>query len=716
MMKTKSPRAMRTCFLLILTLLLLVLPVLSVQAADTGASTLRKVRVGYLIYPGYQEGEGDAPKSGYGYEYLQQIAYYAGWDYEYVNGSFSELLEMLRNGEIDIMGDLSYTEDRAKDINFATEEQGREYYYLFVREDRTDISATDLSTLENARVGINKGSIQVDLFEQWCEENNVHCQVELYESSEKRYADMNSGKLDAIVSTTVAEKEISKYLWNSILKIGYSPYYFGVSKKSPELYAELNNAITKILQSDWYYNEKVYLKYNGKTSAASAGLEAADQEWLAGKSNIKVGYTDNTLPYSSWNADTNEMVGLLSTFTDHMKNRYHANFTPVKFDNYEDMVNALSNEEIDCVFPIYGSYWIAEENNLMVTGELTSSYLMMVYKNVYDSDTASVIAVAKDSPLQQFCVQEHYPDAQIQLYDNLEECLNAVDSGEATCMLMCSDTYYAYRNEFENLSHLNISNTGYEVPISFATRRDDVQMYTFLKKGLASISDTDIHEALIAEDYANPEMNVRQFLQKHVVLVILVLGVVLALILTLLIFYVISRRKTRNLSQHNSELNEKAYIDLATGLPNKNKCEEMLSPHLAISKPTACFMLDLNDLKKVNDTLGHEMGDIMILNFAKLLRKVVPLQYFVGRFGGDEFIVIAEDISGKEEAEELVQNIRDMIMKFNGLRGEFQISYACGYAYSGDYPNAAILDLLNEADLKMYEDKIRIKGQKKNIR
>ena len=87
---------------------------------------------------------------------------------------------------------------------------------------------------------------------------------------------MNSGKLDAIVSTTVAEKEISKYLWNSILKIGYSPYYLGVSKKSPELYAELNNAITKILQSDWYYNEKVYLKYNGKTSPAATLIPAIE--------------------------------------------------------------------------------------------------------------------------------------------------------------------------------------------------------------------------------------------------------------------------------------------------------------------------------------------------------------------------------------------------------------------------------------------------------
>ena len=239
-----------------------------------------KVRVGQLIYPGYQEGEGDAPKSGYGYEYLQQVAYYAGWEYEYVNGSFSELLEMLKKGEIDIMGDLSYTEERAKDINFAKEEQGREYYYLFVHEDRTDISATDLSTLQGARVGINKGSVQVDLFEEWCKENHVDCQVELYANSEEQYDDMNSGKLDAIVSTTVAEKEILKYHWNSILKIGYSPYYIAVSKKSPELYEELNNAITRTLQSDWYYNEKVYLKYNGKTSAAVTGSQKKMILWF----------------------------------------------------------------------------------------------------------------------------------------------------------------------------------------------------------------------------------------------------------------------------------------------------------------------------------------------------------------------------------------------------------------------------------------------------
>lgn len=395
-----------------------------------------------------------------------------------------------------------------------------------------------------------------------------------------------------------------------------------------------------------------------------------------------------------------------------MEQRYHANLDLVKFDNYEKMLHALQQGSVDTVFPVYGSYWVAEKNNVMMTDALTSGYLMIIYKDKTDKEITSEIAVAKNSLMQQFYVKEHYPNARIISCKDIAECVKMVEAGKASSMLMCSDTYYAYRNELGGLSNLNISSTGYEVPISFATRRVDIQMYNFLKKGLASMKDTDIREALITEEYANPEMNIQQFLQRHVVFVIGVLSVVLLLIILLFVYYIISSKKQLKLSQYNSELNEKAYIDLATGLPNKNKCEELLSAHGTIVKPTACLMLDLNDLKKVNDTLGHEMGDIMILNFAKMLRKVVPLRYFVGRFGGDEFIVIAEDITGREEIEQLVYNIREMILKFNGVRGEFQINYACGYAFSKDYPSANIYDLLNEADMKMYEDKIRTKKLK----
>lgn len=232
-----------------------------------------------------------------------------------------------------------------------------------------------------------------------------------------------------------------------------------------------------------------------------------------------------------------------------------------------------------------------------------------------------------------------------------------------------------------------------------------------MKKCVTSITETEINEALIASRHVKSEQSVMQFLQNHVLMVLVVVGVILVLIIAFSVYYVISSRKALGLVRSNCELNEKAFIDFATGLPNKNKCEEMLSSPYALSHPTACYMLDLNDLKLVNDTLGHEMGDLMILNFAKLLRKTVPLKYFVGRFGGDEFIVIAENIRDQEEAEQLLKKIREMVLNFNSINGQFQLKYACGYAFSKEFPSCNMMELLHIADQRMYEDKKKVKAQ-----
>ena len=171
----------------------------------------------------------------------------------------------------------------------------------------------------------------------------------------------------------------------------------------------------------------------------------------------------------------------------------------------------------------------------------------------------------------------------------------------------------------------------------------------------------------------------------------------------------LSKRRELTFKQSALELTKKIYIDFATGLPNKNKCEDMTASQAPLQKPTVCAMFDLNDLKKVNDTLGHDKGDLMIYSFAKLLRQAVPNKYFVGRFGGDEFILIAKNINGKEEIEQLRQKIRSSIEQFNKENKEFQLSYSAGAAYSGDYENISIQELLHIADAAIYANKKQIK-------
>ena len=208
------------------------------------------------------------------------------------------------------------------------------------------------------------------------------------------------------------------------------------------------------------------------------------------------------------------------------------------FDSYKEMQGALFDGIVDTIFPAYGDYWVAEENGFMITDPLAASYLMIAFSGVYDEDTSSVIAITDTNPMQQFYVKEHYPDAQIVKCGSMKECIQAVVTGKATGTLICSDTYYAYRNELEDMADFGINNTGYDTAVSFAVRRDDIETLTFLKKGIAGMDDTMVNEALIAGGQVNSEMSVEQFLKKHVMLVLGVVGTIFVLVVGFFLYYI----------------------------------------------------------------------------------------------------------------------------------------------------------------------------------
>lgn len=158
------------------------------------------------------------------------------------------------------------------------------------------------------------------------------------------------------------------------------------------------------------------------------------------------------------------------------------------------------------------------------------------------------------------------------------------------------------------------------------------------------------------------------------------------------------------LARFNRELRQKAYMDLHTGLPNKSRCEEFFSDHQPLSSPTCCIMFDLNNLKEVNDTLGHIAGDTMILNFAHILRTSIPEEHFVGRYGGDEFIAILRGTSAAQ-VHNILKGIQDAISLFNQYSGSIRLSYACGYAMSAACSDCCLTTLLERADHNMYTDK-----------
>lgn len=161
----------------------------------------------------------------------------------------------------------------------------------------------------------------------------------------------------------------------------------------------------------------------------------------------------------------------------------------------------------------------------------------------------------------------------------------------------------------------------------------------------------------------------------------------------------------------NRILQKKVYLDEATGLPNKNKCEEILEESDGgeeISGVYAVCVFDLNNLRTINNSLGHDKGDEYIRSFAVQLRKAVPEEYFVGRNGGDEFLAILRGLN-REEVEACMNHIRTQTAEYSRQHPEMPISYAGGYALSTEFEDCDIRELFRHADQNMYIDKNRAK-------
>lgn len=236
----------------------------------------------------------------------------------------------------------------------------------------------------------------------------------------------------------------------------------------------------------------------------------------------------------------------------------------------------------------------------------------------------------------------------------------------------------------------------------------------------AGYENTDIVD--MSENYfklADKTVSAAERYSEKIAQNIRILEIVSAIDMLFLILVIAQRTiSSIKITRMNRQLEKKAYLDVHTGLPNKSACEKFFYEEQFINEPTAVIVYDLNNLKTVNDTLGHMVGDQFIANFSRLLRNSIPAQDFVGRYGGDEFMAVIYDAS-KEKVEEINAKLEKEIKQFNKLNhgGDYvDIKYAYGWDLSENYKQCTFMTLFNKADKNMYENKMRSKQLKENLR
>lgn len=657
------------------------------------------VRVAYVLADDFQEGAEGERKYGYGYEYLKKVSYYTGWKYEYVYGSFAELLQKLANGEIDLMGNISYTEERAQYINFSNLPEGDEYFYVYGYAGQTKIDGNDPSTFNGIKVGVNAGSYQTELFEKWCEEKNVTCELIDYTDENERLADLENGVIDATLATNAA----LRLNLEPLVQIGKEPYYFGVAKGRDDLLVELNNAMSNIQTANPFYNDELRTKYFNSTSVIMRMLTEGEKEWLKNTSEIKVGYLNNYRPYSVTDAN-GSMSGMVKDLLDYIKDEYLLDYSSKEFSSYTDMLQALHNNEVDVIFPIYGDLGIAELEKLMVTDPVTTTTLTMYYSD-RESEEEDSIAIDGTDPFQEKFALLYFPNAKHVKYNSMEECLKAVINNEVRSTIK-ETSKIEKANISALMQELQKSTLRHFANVGFGVREGDIELLAVLNKGIGITDESLINNALVTHSQVSSQVTVVDFLREYVVEVFCIIIAIFSIIIGILIVYYRSMEKSKKRMLKANEDIEKARYeaehDSLTGLLNRKAFQDIKGRLKKSTQPFALLLLDGDKFKEINDTYGHDIGDKVIQKIANQMKEQFRSEDYLIRIGGDEFAAFIMDITSSEGMviQEKINKINRNLK--NSSDGLPSISVSVGITFSS---NGYKDELFKNADQALYKTK-----------
>ena len=536
-------------------------------ALDVAAKPKKVVRVGWYE-SAYNSTDRFGHRSGYAYEYQQKIAAYTGWKYEYVEGNWVTLLEMLQNGEIDLLSDVSYTPERAKNMLFSTQPMGCEEYYILIDNANTAINPEDITTLNGKRIGVNSGSIQQSIYEKWAKENGIKAKVIEIDGQERDFAEyMLNGELDAVVSVSAIDHNLNNCI--PVAVIGASDFYFVMNKDRQDLKADLDNAMKQILHNNMYYNRLLYEKYM-VNSGSFRSLSGREAEWIRHHGAIRVGYRDGYLPFCGTNKNTGEVDGLLKDFISVSSNivrNADIRFETTPYPNTDALIKALKNKEIDCIFPISLDLYDAEEIGVLLTDPVMEIEELLVVKKSdvedFDMSEPKRIAVNGKNMSHASIAREQYPDWEPVAFNSPEECMQAVANGKADCMLVSNYRYGVMLRQFEKYDLVTIS-TGITMNHMFAVLPDNFCLYSILGRLTNMMSSAEIHSSLTKHTQSDSQITLSDFIRENIGFIVLFFAVIIAIISVLFVKSLSSMRKTKQLNKelktHQTQLSE-AYED-----------------------------------------------------------------------------------------------------------------------------------------------------------
>jgi len=539
--------------------LLLLLPALFPVKAAAETAPVKVVRVGSFEDTFNYVNEKGIRK-GYGYELLQTLSGYTGWQLEYVTCDWSDCFEKLKNGEIDIMGDISYTEDRAEEMLFSDEPMGEEKYYLYADLSRADISASDFKTLNGKKIGVLMGTEPEVMLTEWEEKYDLKTQHVNISNNEDVKQKLANHEIDCFVS--LEESFWAELGISTMTRVGKSDIYYAINKDRADIKEELDNAMRALEDADPFYTADLYKRYFSLDYTPI--LTGEEKAWLKEHGAIRMGFLTGDSGVSTYDPATGEITGTITDYIQFARDclgNQELVFQMVGYDSQKAELDALKSGEIDMVFHFDQSPNLAEDYRVACTNTTWTSNMMAVTnKQHFNENQANRVAVPQNKISLKRYIAVYYPQWEIVDCAAQEDAARLVKDGQADCFVtgVSSQENYSKKYDFYSVPLPNPAKS------CFAVNSGNRHLLSILNKTIKAMPTNMLTGSLAMYKSSSRKVTLSEFIRDNFFMVLLVSSIFVAVILLAILKLLRKARKAeaaaRKAANDTQELNAKLQI------------------------------------------------------------------------------------------------------------------------------------------------------------
>lgn len=517
----------------------------------------KTVKVGWFSSDGVHQIDPDGTLSGYDYEWLQAIAQYNNWDYEYHFGSFAECFQWLKAGQIDLIGITNKTPEREKFFDFSRINVGIEQCCIFTNNDNSKFEYEDFHNFENMLIGVEEGTLQSELLKTYAESNHFSYRTKIYPTLKDAQSALKSKEIDALLASNT--DVICGF--KTIAQFSPIPFYFATTKGNHEVIEGVNFAMDQIITYNPNFNNFLYSKYFTQSSSAKTVFSSKELAYIKKHPEILVLIDPIWFPIESFNRPNDTFKGIIPDILDEIEARSGLKFSYVNSKSSVSALEKLSaqtSSSVPIITSISFDYKWANENNVNITQPIISTSIQMVQNSKKEPKTVALVSHDYITNM----VKLHYPNLEPIYYNSMLDCINAVQDGKADITFMndLEAQYYVSLNKYNDL-HFNNTNSFEQNICLGISKNSNPLLLSIISKCIQDIPSSTLQDILVQNIYVSTNVTLADFAKAHVAELTIFAILLFAIMLTWMYLTLRERARASNaIALENKKFNQLSEI------------------------------------------------------------------------------------------------------------------------------------------------------------